>query len=867
MNLTPFFLCCAVLPTSIEAQVSFTGSDYTQNFNSMGLFGTSAPTGWSVHSFSDGDKSTWSDSTGIPASDVAGGTLGTTLTPSMTFTASSSSGWNFAQLGKSSDRALGTSPTGSKGLALQLAMTNDSGSPITLIRIGYDIRRFTATANQLPGYWLFYSTDNGTSWTHATDLNPTNVTVPDTVGTSTFPITTISLAAPWTAGTPLLLRWIDDNADETTPDQIYGLDNVTLGAVVGLPPVVALTSPSVNSAYFVGNGIQLAASASDPDGSISKVEFHDGVTKLGEDTTAPYTFNWTEAAIGSHSITAKAIDNIGNASTTTAVTVFVNETAGSGALLRGPYLQMAAANRMTIRWRSSQAIVGRVRYGLSQATLATAVDESAAGTDHEITLTGLNPNTTYFYSIGSTTDTLLGDVTTTFTTPPASGTASNTRIWILGDAGTGSSEQTQVRDAFYSWAGSNLPKLVLQLGDNAYDSGLDSEYQSMVFDIYGSLMRQVPFWSCLGNHETDQATEFVNGYPYFSIYTLPTAAECGGVASGTEHYYSFDYGNIHFISLDSMTASRSPTGAMATWLASDLAANTATWTIAFFHHPPYTKGSHDSDSETELIEMRENLLPILEQGGVDLVVNGHSHCYERSYLLDGHYGTSETLTPGMKLNPGDGRPGGNGAYIKPLTGPRDHFGAVYAVSGSSGQTSGGSLDHPAHFISLSELGSLVLEVNGSSLNASFLRETGTIQDTFTILKQGAADHDLDGVSDAFELAWGMNRFNPGDSTSDNDHDGNNALAEYLFGLNPTRSDRFTWTTTRSGNAMIVSFPTLPQRTYRVYWSKDLLSWSPASAVVTGDGTTKQWTDDGSVTGSAPGSAVKSFYRVSVSNGP
>jgi hypothetical protein len=93
--------------------------------------------------------------------------------------------------------------------------------------------------------------------------------------------------------------------------------------------------------------------------------------------------------------------------------------------------------------------------------------------------------------------------------------------------------------------------------------------------------------------------------------------------SGTERYYAFDHGNIHFICLDSQGSGRIATDPMLRWLAADLAATTQKWIIAFWHHPPYTKGSHDSDSELELIEMRENALSILEAGGADLVVTGH----------------------------------------------------------------------------------------------------------------------------------------------------------------------------------------------------------------------------------------------------
>jgi hypothetical protein len=132
--------------------------------------------------------------------------------------------------------------------------------------------------------------------------------------------------------------------------------------------------------------------------------------------------------------------------------------------------------------------------------------------------------------------------------------------------------------------------------------------------------------------------------------------------------------------------------------------------------------------------MRQTFLPILEEAGVDLVLAGHSHSYERSYLIDGHYGTSSTFTNAMKKDGGSGRPDASGAYGKPTLGPGTHEGAVYAVAGSSGQTSGGLLNHPAMFISLNNLGSMVLDINGDTLDAKFLRENGEVWDYFRIVK-------------------------------------------------------------------------------------------------------------------------------------
>ena len=172
---------------------------------------------------------------------------------------------------------------------------------------------------------------------------------------------------------------------------------------------------------------------------------------------------------------------------------------------------------------------------------------------------------------------------------------------------------------------------------------------------------------------------------------------------------------------------------MMTWLANDLAANNKEWVIAFWHHPPYTKGSHNSDTEGALIDMRQNALPILESHGVDLVMSGHSHSYERSHLLDGHYGTSDTLTGTMTLDLGGGSESGAGAYEKPAGGT--NAGAIYAVAGSSGKTSStGNLDHPAMFVSLRSLGSMILEVNGNRLDVQFIDESGNVDDNFTITK-------------------------------------------------------------------------------------------------------------------------------------
>ena len=410
-------------------------------------------------------------------------------------------------------------------------------------------------------------------------------------------------------------------------------------------------------------------------------------------------------------------------------------TAGTGVTLtRAPYLQLGTPTSTVVRWRTSAPASSRVQFGPTPDALGSSVSDATLRTNHEITLTGLTPDTPYCYALGTTTTTLAGgDTSHCFTTAPPVGTPKGTRIWVLGDSGTADANARAVRDAFYGWMGTQTPDLWLMLGDNAYETGTDPQFQAAVFDMYPEILRSAVLWPTLGNHDGMTADSASGTGPYYDIFTLPKSGQAGGVASGTEAYYSFDYGMIHFVSLESFETDRSINGPMLTWLREDLASTAQPWLIVFFHHPPYTKGSHNSDTEIELVQMRQNALPILEDAGVDLVLTGHSHSYERSYLIDGHYGTSTTFTNAMKIDAGNGSETGTGAYRKPA-GLAAHAGAVYAVAGSSGKISGGTLNHPAMVVSLNSMGSMVLDVFDGRLDAVFLDAAGVTRDAFTILK-------------------------------------------------------------------------------------------------------------------------------------
>ncbi|MCU0991010.1 MAG: metallophosphoesterase, partial [Xanthomonadales bacterium] len=409
----------------------------------------------------------------------------------------------------------------------------------------------------------------------------------------------------------------------------------------------------------------------------------------------------------------------------------------AASVVRGPYLQLQTDAGVTVRWRTDAATDSVVRYGATPGNLNQSVTVPGLTTEHTVRLDGLAAGQQFWYSVGDSSAPLAGDSTFHFHTAPVRGDAAATRIWVIGDSGTADANARAVRDAYLAWAASNPADLWLMLGDNAYNTyntGTDAEFQAAVFDTYPELLRQLPLWPTLGNHDGQTADSGTQSGPYYNIFNLPRNAEVGGLASGTEAYYSFDYANIHFICLDSYDTDRSVSGSMMQWLESDLILNDQPWVVAFFHHPPYSKGSHNSDTETALIDMRQNALPILEEWGVDLVLTGHSHSYERSFLLDGHYGNSSTLNASHKLDPGDGRETGDGAYEKPDLIAAQNAGAVYAVAGSSGKISGGTLDHPAMFVSLNSLGSMVLDVSGNRLDAVFLDQVGTTRDSFSLVK-------------------------------------------------------------------------------------------------------------------------------------
>ena len=430
-------------------------------------------------------------------------------------------------------------------------------------------------------------------------------------------------------------------------------------------------------------------------------------------------------------------------SVTNTRTLGVNPDSKKIRILRGPYLQLGTTSSMIIKWRTSEPSSSKVLYGTHSNNLNKSVILKERVTDHEVKIEGLKEHTKYYYAVGNEEEMLIeNDKTYYFITSPDQGYSEIVHIWAIGDFGTGDREPENVKNAYMKFRRGHHTDVWLMLGDIAYYHGKEEEFQRSIFgDTYKYMMRNTVMWPTPGNHDMRSADSETQSGPYYDVFTLPTNGEAGGEPSGTEAYYSYNYGDIHFISMDSEDTPRQVFSDMARWLQRDLEQDDHNWKIAFFHHPPFTKGTHNSDldldSRGRLKEMRENILPILEEYGVDLVLSGHSHIYERSYLIKGHYGYSKDFDPDSMIIKYDNEKKKNkSAFLK----KEDNNGTVYIVCGVSGSRPPvGTCDHPAMAVCKGNChGSLSIEIRDNLLLGVFVDEYGKTKDSFTLTKEFSA---------------------------------------------------------------------------------------------------------------------------------
>jgi Calcineurin-like phosphoesterase len=186
------------------------------------------------------------------------------------------------------------------------------------------------------------------------------------------------------------------------------------------------------------------------------------------------------------------------------------------------------------------------------------------------------------------------------------------RFAVMGDTGTGENPQQDLANMMLAARTAFPFEFVLMMGDNLY-GGEDANDYATKFEIpYKKLMDAgVKFYASLGNH--DNATQRL--YKNFNM-------------NGKE-YYTFKKANVRFFSLNSNYMDKR----QLDWLEAELAKSGSDWKICFFHHPPYSSGKQHGSNE----ELRRVVEPIFVKHGVNVVLTGHEHFYERIKPQQGIY--------------------------------------------------------------------------------------------------------------------------------------------------------------------------------------------------------------------------------------
>lgn len=240
------------------------------------------------------------------------------------------------------------------------------------------------------------------------------------------------------------------------------------------------------------------------------------------------------------------------------------------------------------------------------------VEGPSLGAAYEARLDGLVPDAVYTYTLGGR-EFLFG--------LPAEDPYP-IRVVALGDMGVNarSAETVRVIEKLF-------PDVILHMGDISYAEGRQNEWIDW-FRMVEPVAAEVPWMTALGNHETYTGASpwALSGEPspleiafYKQRFGLP----------GNEIWYSFDIGDVHFVALDTFSQ-RSIAKEQVEWLEADLAASDATWKIAFLHEPPWSSNSHGSSERVQ-----DAFGPLFEKHGVQLVLAGHDHGYERTREMGG----------------------------------------------------------------------------------------------------------------------------------------------------------------------------------------------------------------------------------------
>ena len=290
--------------------------------------------------------------------------------------------------------------------------------------------------------------------------------------------------------------------------------------------------------------------------------------------------------------------------------VYPREDSSTVRIVKGPALTWVTPESVTIVWETDVPADTHVGYGIGYSGRG-AVSDPAFVTLHKATVSGLTPDTPYMYTVAS------GSVshTASFTTAPGPGQPF--RLAVYSDTQMYPDSHAQVARSVIE----SQPRIALHSGD-LVGAGRDLDiWETEFFGPSRELMANIPMIPVPGNHEY-----FGSGPPwFFYFFDRPLS----------EGWFALAYGNAHFIGLNTSVpfSAGSP---QHEWLLREFASaayRDATWHVVVLHKPPFTATIGHGDN----IAVQDQLVPLFERHGVDVVFSGHSHAYER-YLHQGiHY--------------------------------------------------------------------------------------------------------------------------------------------------------------------------------------------------------------------------------------
>lgn len=293
---------------------------------------------------------------------------------------------------------------------------------------------------------------------------------------------------------------------------------------------------------------------------------------------------------------------------------------------RYPYIQQPTETSVLIAWNTATAGIGTVNWGTGPLDLTHQVTEAATSQKHALALTSLQPNTRYYYQVS--TDAGYSSAVEYFeTAKPIEEKA--IRFLHYADCGYNNTVQNQLA------AQMELEDVDFAVVAGDVDQGVGDAYDNVFFGVYKNMLARDCHYTAIGNHDIIAN----GGVDFFDAFYQPT-----NNAQLSEHYYSFTWGNAKFICLDS-NGDYSIGSDQHDFLLEELECRDQEWLFVFFHHPPWTNAwdptyyvpfqpyyQYDGNDD-----MRTALVPYFEQYGVDFVLNGHSHCYQRGEMNGVHY--------------------------------------------------------------------------------------------------------------------------------------------------------------------------------------------------------------------------------------